>query len=76
MSRREDQIEACIELCDEIKEIDSTLGVAAADFAESVMQKVKGIREWIETNDRATEAQYASLVRMRDGMLKWKRGKR
>jgi hypothetical protein len=65
--------ELAIEQCDSILDSLEELPERAADFQESVEDKVAGIREWIEKNKDVTAAQLTALQNMEDGVSRWQR---
>ncbi len=66
------QADDAIERCDNIlKLIEEDLPERAEDFGESVAEKVRDIRAWIEENDHATENQRKALENMEQAVLRW-----
>jgi len=64
--------EDALEIADEILDmIDNDLPEEAEEFAESVEEKVRDIRNWIEDHRHVTERQVEALENMKRGCEKW-----
>lgn len=60
-----------VDLCERIlKDLDE-IPEKGWDFAESVREKVYGIKDWILEHDKVTEPQADSLKNMKEGVDKW-----
>lgn len=62
--------EAC-EQCDRIIELCGDLPDEAEEFSESVVEKCKSMRDWIEENGRVTDRQQEALDNMEAGANRW-----
>ena len=63
----EDVVEFCEGILSDVDELPERAG----DFAESVRDRVEGIKEFIEENRRFTQNQYDALANMHNGVHKW-----
>lgn len=43
----------------------------AADFAESVEEKLRNLDEWISDNEHVTASQFAAIENMAAGIRRW-----
>lgn len=66
----EDFIADCDTLLEELDELPER----AEDFADSVREKVSGMRGWVEENEHVTEKMVTALHNMIDGAARWNRG--
>lgn len=66
-------VDEALALCDELLGKIEDLPSRAADFAESVEEKIKSIREWIEEHDDVTDNQVRALENMGAGIDRWQR---
>lgn len=67
-----DDVESWAELCDELVEVcDNELPDAAAEFGESVSEKLSGIAETIRRTDRITDGQRSAIANMESGIDRW-----
>lgn len=60
-----------VEQCDRITEKCDEVPFDAIDFADSVREKARSIRSWIESNGRVTDRQQAALDNMEAGIDSW-----
>lgn len=60
-----------VEQCDRIAEKCDEVPFDAIDFADSVREKARSIRGWIEANGRVTDRQQAALDNMESGLDRW-----
>lgn len=67
-----DRGKLCLQLCNEILELLPDLPERAEEFADSVEEKVLGIKKWAEI-DCVTEKQVRSLENMKGGVERWLR---
>ena len=63
--------EDAVEQCDRVLEKLEDMPTAGQDFADSVREKVEGIRESILKFENATTGQYAALDNMEEATDKW-----
>jgi len=68
--------EEASKLCDEIlrmieEDVSEKARDKAADFFESIVEKVKDIQGWIDENEHVTPKMLASLEGMQSGVAKW-----
>lgn len=60
-----------IDLCERILTDIDEIPERGWDFAESVREKVEGIKDWVLEHDTVTEPQADSLKNMEEGVGKW-----
>lgn len=60
-----------VEQCDRIIEKCDEVPFDAIDFADSVRDRAKSIRSWIEDNGRVTDRQQSALDNMETGVDRW-----
>jgi hypothetical protein len=60
-----------VEQCDRIAEKCDEVPYDAIDFADSVREKARSIRSWIESSGRVTDRQQAALDNMESGLDRW-----
>ena len=72
MSRTAGEI---IEFCDRILESVEELPERAAEFAESVTEKVGSIKSFALAHDRVSSAQENALENMNEGVQRWINGR-
>jgi len=65
--------EEAIEYADEILSDLDNLPERAEEFAESVREKVEGMKDWMEEHQAVTEKMVAALQNIRGGVDKWLR---
>lgn len=63
--------EEAIEYAEEILSDLDNLPERAADFAESVREKVEGMKDWMEEHQTVTEKMVTALENIRAGVDKW-----
>ena len=64
-------VEDTIAIADEIADLVLDLPERAADFAESVDEKARSIKQTIESQRRVTPAQRQALENMLSGVKRW-----
>lgn len=67
----EGDVASFLEGCDSLLELLDTLPSAAAEFAESVGEKVDSMRAWAEDNGTTTARMVTALENMREGAERW-----
>jgi len=67
----EDAAEQCQTIYDKIEDASPGLWDRAYDFFESIQEKVKDMKESIESRRRATPKQKAALDKMEAGVDRW-----
>jgi len=73
---KQTEMEEALELCDEIlgaieHELPEKAWDIALDFFEGIREKVKDLRIWVETNERATKKQLTALENWNLGVQAW-----
>lgn len=63
--------EGALDEIDEALDDINELPDRAADFAESVEEKLRGIDQWITNASHVTDAQMEAIENIRDGIDKW-----
>jgi hypothetical protein len=66
-----DEAKEAITLADSMLEDIETLPPEASEFAESVGDKVRSMKEWMEKSGRTTDKMVTALQNMRGGLDKW-----
>lgn len=67
----EPEAEEALSLCDTILADAEQVPSAGFEFAESVCEKVRSIRETIESSGRVTQGQANALENMHAGIVRW-----
>ncbi|MEN6507135.1 MAG: hypothetical protein ABFD92_21575 [Planctomycetaceae bacterium] len=68
---QDEDVQAALELAEEIEELASEVPEEGEDFAASVTEKARDIAANIERHNRVTDKQYAALENMLEGLQRW-----
>ena len=64
-------VDEAVEMCDKILEDLDLLPERAAEFSDSVAEKVGGMRDWNEEHQAVTDRMSTALENIRGGVDKW-----